>query len=122
MKNPQQPNKLPSLPDRASGFDEEIAAEEEEDELEVRDKDIRDPDRDPELTNAELDDVTTWDENPDDSGSRAEATGFDDENDFPRQLVESGVDVADTEQRDERETDERVEEAEEEAAEAARSR
>jgi hypothetical protein len=118
MKNPQKPNDLPPLPDRTLDLSEEIAAEEEEDELETLDKDDLGA-RDPELTTPGLANVTSWDEPAGVAGRRLDTVGFEDENDFPRQLAESGVDVADSEQREIRERDEQVEEAEEAEAEEA---
>jgi len=122
MKNPQKPNDLPPLPERTLDLSEEITAEEEEDELEALDKDDLNAARDPELTTSRLESMTAWDEPPGESGVRVEAVGFEDENDFPRQLAESGVDVADSEQREIRERDEQVEEAEELAAESGKTR
>jgi hypothetical protein len=124
MKSPQEPNELPPLPDDpALKLDEEIAAEEEEDELAPLDKERLNANREPELTDPLLENLTSWDEQPGITGRRIDPVGSEDENDFPRQLAETGVDVADSEQREVRERDERVEEAlEEEAMESGKTR
>jgi hypothetical protein len=123
MKNPQKPNDLPPLPDQPLDLSEEIAAEEEEDELQVEDADILGgPAVDPELPNQELEQLTTWDEAPGLEGRRVSTGGTEDESEYARQMVETGSDLADSERRDLRERDEMVEEAEEAAAESGNRR
>lgn len=60
-------------------------------------------DRAPGISSPELDErtefVTTWDEPPASHGSQAPRNRLDDEQDVGGQLVDEGLDTADTEQR-----------------------
>ena len=107
-----------TLPDPTLDLSQEIAAEEEEDELAPLDADQMVAERDPELTESSLENLTEWDEPPGTSGRRHEAAGLVDESEFSRKLAEDGVGVADDEQREQRALDEQLEEAEELQADA----
>ena len=120
MKSPTTPKKSIS-PENGPDLTDEIAAEEEDDELEISDEEKEQPFRDPELTDSELDSLTTWDEPNDLSGHRIAPTGLEDD-DVAGQLVEEGLDLAEDELRDQEELDEALEEDEEEEADARSDR
>jgi hypothetical protein len=113
--SPKEPEMI--LPETGPDLTDEVAAEEEDDELEISDLEKEDPLRQPEITDPELETLTKWDEPIGQYGRRIEPTGLEDENSAAVELFEGGLDVAEDELRDERETDESLEEAEEEEAE-----
>jgi hypothetical protein len=49
----------------------------------------------PEVMNAELEQITEWDESPDASGHRVDRVTFDDDTNFAERLVTEGIEEAD---------------------------
>lgn len=93
MNNPSIPPDQKQEPEYGPDLTDEIAAEEEDDELELRNKE---EDDDEEGVN----ELTAWDEPTEQAGYRVEPIEAEDENEFYAELAEEGVDTAEEELRE----------------------